>query len=137
MRKALKWFVIFLPWGLLVGVLYAFIASAFGDFLDSTTQDHTLAYNNFFANLAYDGCVPREAVIAEAEARGWWYRELAEPLPYCHAPVGLTDWIHVDVSPSLPFSSEGENAAYVGFDAQGCMAEWDYTSGPGSTCQDR
>lgn len=136
MRPWLKWTLIALPWGLLSLAGYAYVASGLRSFWDSSTQAHSMARTAFFADLAFEGCVGPDAVMAVAEARGWFHEVMDEPLHWCHAPVGLTDWIHVNVSPPLPFSNEGENAAYVGFDANGCMADWDYVSGPGSTCPD-
>lgn len=78
----------------------------------------------------------QDEVIAQAEARDWSVVIMDAPLHWCHAPTGLTDWVHVEVSPPLPFSTEGENAAYIAFDDNSCMVRWEYTSGPGSTCPD-
>ena len=105
--------------------------------LEDATHAHLAARGAFLADLTSEGagCVTRDAVIAEAQARGW-YRGEMEEFPWCIRPAGLSGWLHVDVSPPMPFSTEGENAAYVGFDAQGCMAEWRYDRGPGTTCPD-
>lgn len=128
--------LIALPWVLFLGVGYLYVTTFVSDLWDDATEDHFRARQDYVADLAYEGCVGPQAVIAQAEARGWWYLQMDEPLHWCHAPTGLTDWIHVNVSPPLPFSTEDENAAYIGFDERGCMADWHYASGPGSTCPD-
>lgn len=103
---------------------------------DLSSDAHARARSAFFVNLAYEGCVGQLAVIAEAEARNWSVRIMEEPLHWCHAPTGLSDWVHVNVSPPLPFSTENENAAFIGFDAAGCMVRWESANGAGSTCPD-
>ena len=130
MRNLLK----IVPWLGMVGFGYLAVQASVGDWWDASTDAHSMARRAYFADLAYEGCVGRDAVIAAAEARDWNVVLMVEPLNWCHTPTGLTDWVHVDVSPPLPFSTEGENAAYIAFDANGCMAEWSYDSGPGSTC---
>jgi hypothetical protein len=127
MRRWGKWGLIALPWLLLMVLVWDQLRSIDFFALDASTDAHFDARQGFMADLAYHGCVPRAAIIAEAEERDWLWQDL-DDFPYCHAPTGLTDWLHVDVSPPLPFSTEGENAAYFGFDATGCMIEWTYAS---------
>jgi hypothetical protein len=136
MRRGFRWALIALPWLGLLAMGYHTLSQSMSGWWDLSSDAHMAARNAFFADLAYEGCVRPEAVIAAAEARGW-YRGPQQDFPWCIRPAGLSGWLHVDISPPLPFSSEGENAAYIGFDAQGCMATWTYANGPGTTCPDR
>lgn len=122
MSRPLRMALIVLPWGLLAYVLWAHVLNWN---VKGASMDHGLARQSFFADLAYEGCISREDVIAQAEARGWVWREL-ESFYWCHAPE-LSGWLDVQVDPPLPFSTVDENAAYIGFDGRGCMARWEYT----------
>ncbi|MCC5957712.1 MAG: hypothetical protein JJU08_00025 [Rhodobacteraceae bacterium] len=121
--------LIAVPWVLLALLVWREVRQMDFFALDASTDAHALARADFFADLAYDGCIPRDAVIAAADARGW-YRGALDGVSWCHAPAGLSGWLHIEVSPPLPFSTDAENAAYIGFDEQGCMARWRHTSCP-------
>lgn len=134
MHRAIRIGLKALPWLGMAGLAYLALHNAASGWWDLTSDAHGAARQGYFADLSYEGCVRQDAVIAQAEARDWRVEVMAEPLHWCHTPRGLSGWVYVDVSPPLPFSSEGENAAYIGFDDNGCMARWTYDSGPNSTC---
>lgn len=136
MRPAFKTGLTLAPWLGMLALGYVALNGALSDWWDTSSDAHALARQSYFADLAFEGCVSQDAVMAQAEDRDWRVTIMEEPLHRCYAPAELTDWVHVEVSPPLPFSTEDENAAYIGFDHSGCMARWDYTSGPGSTCPD-
>jgi len=126
MRKALKVGLIALPWVLSAVLFYLWADSWFSDVWRASTDDHSIARNAFYRDLAFEGCVPREAVIAEAEDREWPWEAIE--FHWCHRPNTLTGWLRVEVSPPLPFSTQDENSAFIGFDDNGCMANWTYAS---------
>ncbi|MEM7721325.1 MAG: hypothetical protein AAF376_03025 [Pseudomonadota bacterium] len=133
MRRAVKVGLIALPWALLAYLLWNDLRRL--DFLaiDASTEAHTAARQAFVADLAFEGCVGRDAIIDAAQARGWMWDDMGD-FPWCHAPIGLNDWLRVQVDPPLPFSTHDENAAFFGFDAAGCMTAWHYQNGAGTTC---
>jgi len=95
---------------------------------------------HFEAELAFmeelnrgPACITRDTVIALAQSREWDVRNEPE-FAWCHSPVGLVDWLRVTVEPSLFMSTDDENAAFFGFDNNGCSVDWNYASGEGTTC---
>lgn len=117
MRRAIKGGMIALPWALLALLIWHDLRTIDFFGFDSATQAHDRAYLNFHRDLAFQGCVPRDAVIETAEARGWAWRDT----DYCWSFSDVGDCLRVQVSPPLPFSTEDENAALFAFDADGCM----------------
>ena len=126
MRRTVLVALFILPWGLLAFLLWQDLRSIELGNLDGGNDAHALAYQSFFADLSYEGCVPREAVVSASEARGWAWSALDTPR-WCHRPE-LSDWLEVQVEPPLPFSTDDENAAFIGFDVNGCMARWAFAS---------
>lgn len=124
MRRLALVVIIALPWALLAYIVWEDLRSMDWG-LQASTDAHSAARQSFFVDLAYEGCVPRAAVIAAAEARGWPWEDREQR--FCHAPR-LEAWIAVEVEPALPFSTQDENTAFIGFDGEGCMAQWDYTA---------
>lgn len=100
---------------------------------EASTDTHFEARQGLLADPAYEGCVPRDAIVAAAEARDFFWQD-RDALHWCHVPAGLTDWLHVQISPPLPFSNENENAAFFGLDGEGCIVRWESAAGAGSTC---
>ncbi|MEX3014436.1 hypothetical protein [Gymnodinialimonas hymeniacidonis] len=136
MHRAFRIGLVLLPWLGVLFLSYLLLERNLSVWWDTSSAAHSAARSSYYAELAFEGCVSQDAVIATAEARNWPVRIMDEPLHWCHAPTGLTDWVHVEISPPLPFSTEDENAAFIAFDENGCMARWEYGSGEGSTCPD-
>ena len=127
MRRAALVAAIALPWGLLALILWSDLQSIDVDF-STGTEAPVEARAAFFADLAYEVCVRPETVHAVADARGWL--AVARPeVTWCHAPA-MARWIEVQIEPALPFSTDAENATFIGFDAEGCMARWTHTACP-------
>ncbi|MCP5074276.1 MAG: hypothetical protein GY947_13440 [Rhodobacteraceae bacterium] len=79
-----------------------------------------------FTALGKPDCLTREEIIAEAQSRGWDVQD-QEEFRWHHSPDGLQDWLRVSIDPPLFMSTEDENAAFFGFDDEGCSVEWSYT----------
>lgn len=126
MRRAGLIALIVVPWALLAILAWNDLRRMDFFGFDAATHAHTSARQAFFTDLAYEGCVPRDAVIAASGARGWATRPV-EDFNWCHAPQ-LSDWLAVEIDPPLPFSTDDENTAFIGFDENGCMARWEYTA---------
>lgn len=120
MRKGLIALAIIVPWVLLGVTVWDRLRRMDFFAVDAGTDAHALARQTFFAELAFEGCVPRAAVIALVEAHGWG----ATPVdgPALDDNPALAGWLQIQIEPPLPFSSDLENAAFVGFGADGCMA---------------
>lgn len=119
MRRWLITLAIIVPWVLLGITIWQQLRRMDFFALDASTAAHAMARQTFFADLAFEGCVPRTAVIAQVEARGW----AAAPVdaPAWDANPALEGWLQIQIDPALPFSTELENTAFVGFDTNGCM----------------
>ncbi len=133
MSRVIKYALIALPWVLLMVVVWHPWTrfDLFG--FEAASQANFRAYSSFIADLAYQGCVPHEAVVTAIEARDWPFQELSET-NHCYAPSGLSDWINVEISPPVPFTPVGSEGTLLGFDTNGCLTAWHTAIGEGSSC---
>ncbi|AKS46916.1 hypothetical protein SAMN05444287_2040 [Octadecabacter temperatus] len=115
---------------------FAYVIWTIGDSswkLSGMDDAHLAARDEFKASLSTQTCLTRETIIEEANRRDWPVRDQSDFF-WCHAPTGLSNWLRVQVEPSLLMSTEDENAAFYGFDSDGCSVDWSYASGEGTTC---
>lgn len=127
-----RWFKITL-WALLASILIMIFVIWWS--LENLSWDlsamddgHRLARNDFYETLATPDCLTRDEIIAEAQSRGWQTRDQDEFI-WSHIPAGLGNWLRVTVEPPLFMSTDDENAAFFGFDTDGCSVEWSYGNG--------
>ena len=92
------------------------------DFSSADTA-HYEASNEFYAALGTPECLTQNAVVQEAEKRGWEWR-IEPEFQWETCPAAESPWLRVMIEPSLFMSTENENSAFFVFDDNGCSIDW-------------